>query len=95
VESKGIGSVRAGLHLRRIEERQERRLPGLPISDDHDVRHGLPVRGTPRSRVVLNLWKSLLEPPIAIDSCERHGPSRRRTGAAGGCRPISPGGVRI
>ena len=38
VESEVIGSVRAGLHLRRVEERQKRRLPGLPISDDYDVR---------------------------------------------------------
>jgi len=36
-----------------------------------------------------------LEPPIAIDSCEGHGPSRRRTGAGGVCRRISPGGVRV
>ena len=80
-EPEGIGSVRAGLHLRRVEERQKRRLPGLPISDDYDVRHGLPVRGTPRRRVVLILWKSLLEPS-----------NRDRSGEGSGLVALNPEG---
>src|SRR5438046_2294328 len=93
VEPEGIGSVRAGLHLRRVEERQKRRLPGLPISDDYDVRHGLPVRGAPRRGVVPILWKSLLEPSNRDRSGEGSGLVALRP--KGFVTEFLPGDVRI
>src|SRR6266480_1165490 len=93
LEPEGIGSVRAGLHLRRVEERQKRRLPGLPISDDYDVRHGLPVRGAPRRRVVLILWKCLLEPSNRDRSGEGSGLVALRP--KGFVTEFLPGDVRI
>jgi len=50
VKPKAIRLVRAEFHLGRVEQAQERRLAGIPISDDYDSRHRFP---PPELRVTL------------------------------------------
>jgi len=50
MESEVIRFFRAELYLGRVEEAQERRLAGIPISDNYDPRHRKP---PPELRVTL------------------------------------------